>query len=85
MMIASSRPSAIPRDTLIKATKDDPTLSSAIASLNTGTKSNDPGINQLLPEMTVSSDGLLLRDIRLVIPLKLTQQVIDIAHSGIKE
>jgi len=82
MATISSQPSAISRSELIQSTAADPNLSAAISAINTGTKLKDSAMNQLLQEMSVSSDGLLLRDTRIVIPSNMTQRIIDIAHSA---
>ena len=82
MSIVSSRPSAISYKELVESTAADPLLSAAIVAIRNDSKVADPGMNQMLKEISVSSDGLLLRDVRIVIPSNLTHRVIDIAHSG---
>jgi hypothetical protein len=82
MATISSQPAAISRQVLVDATSADPNLAAAITAIQTGSPHSDPGMNQLLAQMSVSSDGLLLRDQRIVIPRTLTPQIIELGHNA---
>ena len=94
---AESIPKAMTATEVIDATSMDPTLSAVKDLLLTGrwymmeTKyAQDPSINfealqsycRVGNEITVTQDGLLMKGQKIVIPNKLQQQVVDLAHEG---
>jgi len=70
------------RDEVIVATAADPDIQDAIESIRSGKSDRSSPFHQVLPELTVSSDGLVLRDTRVVLPQTLVQRAVDLAHSG---
>ena len=56
--------------------------SDAITALRQNIKLRYPELNQWFNHLSLTEDGILLRDTRFVIPSSLIQRMIDIGHTG---
>ena len=78
-------PRAISTSELASATRQDETLSRVIALVRSGRKDKSAELKPYLTnrhELSVTEDGLLLRDTRVVVPASLHATVVRIAHEG---
>ena len=78
-------PRAINTDEWARETRTDVLLARVIALLGSGRKDKTPELKPYLSnrhELSVSADGILLRDERLVVPESLQAKVIRLAHEG---
>lgn len=78
-------PKALSRQELCKATVNDSMLQRVIKHIQNGTEMNSPDLTtykQMANELSVTSDGLLLKQTKLVIPASLRFRVIQLAHEG---
>ena len=82
MVTTASIPSALSKQEIIDATILDPVLTEAIQAIQNNTNLKHSELNQWLKQMTVTEDGILLRDTRVVIPKALTQRIVNIGHTG---
>jgi len=82
MLTTACIPSAMSREEIITATAADPDIQDAIDSIRSGKPDRSSPFHQVMPELMVSSDGLVLRDTRVVLPQSLIQRAVDLAHSG---
>jgi transposase InsO family protein len=80
MISETSRPAAVSRNDIIKATASDATLQRVAAMTNGGPPVEH--FNQDAHELTMTTDGILMRGNRIVVPASLQHQFIRIAHSG---
>ena len=73
------------------ATMEDATLQAAITNVKQGCWNEQPhqvnmealkNLKRLKDELTITSDGLLLKGTKLVIPKKLQMKVVELAHQG---
>ena len=83
-----SKPAAISMESLVKATEEDKLLqdvASLIKSNQWKQVHNNPKLQpykNIHDELTIANNGILLRNARVIIPEKLQDQVITIAHEG---
>jgi hypothetical protein len=82
MVTEAARPRAISRQELIEATASDPSLQQTRRMIEDEREPASGPYKHVRPELTVSSDGLILRGNLIVIPASLQKQVIKIAHGG---
>ena len=84
-------PKALSADEVKIATLEDATLQKVIDNLKKGCWNDHPGevdveavknMRRLKDELAITKDGLLLRGTKLVIPKKLQERVIELAHQG---
>lgn len=83
----SSSPKAISKQVLEEATREDHTLQQVITSITTGEwyKYNDKEMSlyeRIQDQLSVTSDGIVMRNHRIVIPSSLRCKVVEIAHEG---
>jgi transposase InsO family protein len=76
------RPRALSRAELIAATSTDAVLQHAIAMIRERSLPASGPYRLVRDELTVTNDGLLLRDNRILIPASLQNHVVKIAHGG---
>ena len=89
-VVSSACPKAISQTEVIKATKDDPTLNNVIECITSISpkwykfkQSEEMKIfEQVSKDLSVTSDGILLRGHRIVLPVSLRRHVVNLAHQG---
>ena len=86
MIAQAALPSTITLDQIIKTTSQDPEIMSLVTWCTNGTKSELPsklsGYKAVSHELNVTSNGILLRGQRIIIPELLRSKIVDIAHKG---
>ena len=78
-------PSSIGREVVLEKTQNDDKLSKLSEMVKKKRFIKKSGVDeysQIFGELTVSEEGFLLKDDKLIIPECLVQQVIDLAHEG---
>ena len=75
-------PDAIKRDEFVKASSEDMVLQSVRQWLNGSRPGNIGHYNSIRNELSVTTDGLVLRGNRLCVPQVLQAQIIKLAHQG---
>ena len=87
-IVDSTIPRAITRAQIGKATREDPemqTLTRAITDSNHNLVKKSESLkeyNSIFNELSVSSDGIILRKHQIVVPKQLRSHMVDIAHEG---
>ena len=88
-VVRHSLPRAITQDHVVEATYNDRTLSNVIQAISDGRWfeiiGEDPiaqSLYKLRSELSVSSEGILLRGTRIVMPVSLQKQCVTLAHAG---
>ena len=82
---AYMKPSALKLEEIIEATKSDSIIQKVIQCINSNEFSNEPEIlsyKHVKDELSVSNNGILLRDTRMIIPESLQDRAINLAHEG---
>ena len=82
MIVKSTIPKSVKRSDLAKASKNDARIQNALAILKGEKHKADSTFEKVKPELTVTKDGLLLKNDRLVIPKSLQKVMVRIAHQG---
>ncbi len=84
MVTTACIPDALTRAEVIAASAQDTVLIEAISALHTGVIPKQSPLYQMLlkNELSCTSDGLLLRGEKLIIPSALQQRMVDIGHTG---
>ena len=80
-----SKPSAIKLEEIIQATKKDKKIQKVIKSIQNNEFTNDLDIvlfKNIRNDLSVTKQGILVRDTRMVIPESLQNRAIQIAHEG---
>ena len=84
-VVTCNAPRAVTRDQVKEATDEDPALQEFKECINQGwidTKvSSIQGYRHVFHELTIV-DGMVLRGDRIVVPAKLRQRMVEIAHEG---
>ena len=78
-------PTALSRKAMAQATSDDKTLVILKRSISEGTLLKDQSLQPfkiVFDELCVSSDGIILRGERILIPESLRMKCIDLVHEG---
>jgi hypothetical protein len=82
---AYMKPSALKLEKIIAATKSDAIIQKVIQCINSNEFSYEPEIllyYHVKDELSVTNNGILLRDTRMVIPASLQDRAINLAHEG---
>ena len=87
MLVSYSMPCAMPRDLVLKETLSDSCLielTKMIRANKLNTNANDEvrKFSKVFDELSVSDEGFIIRDRRLVLPSSLRLQAIRLAHEG---
>ena len=82
MVCKSALPSAISLDQMVFEVNRDETLNQVKNFINGNKHGEIGGYKNIKNELSISSNGLVLRGNRICIPDKLKQSIIDIAHQG---
>lgn len=82
LISSGSIPRAITRKELILESEQDEQIQQVIGKLRQGKKIDQEPYKRVSSELSVTTDGLLLRGNRVVIPKSLRDSIIKIAHSG---
>ena len=82
LIVKSTIPKSVKRSDLAKASKNDARIQNALAILKGEKHKADSTFEKVKPELTVTKDGLLLKNDRLVIPKSLQKVMVRIAHQG---
>jgi len=87
-IIDSALPNRVSRTQIAKATREDPEMQTLIRAINTnnhGMIRKDENLKEyssVFNELTVSTDGIVLRKNQIVVPQELRSKMVDIAHEG---
>ena len=87
-VIDNSVPRAITREQIMKATNNDGDMQSLITAIRSSDRQmvkkskNLYDFLKVFDDLTVSSDGIILRRHQIVVPASLRKQLVDIAHEG---
>ena len=82
MIVIGAIPKALSRRELAQASRLDRRIRNVIQMVRQQKHKKDTLFEKLLPDLTITNDGLLLRLDRIVIPKSLQNAIIEIAHSG---
>ena len=87
-IVDNSVPRAIKRSQIAKATREDGDMQTLVRAINTSNqkviaKSNTlKEFNNVFNQLSVSDDGIILRNHQIVVPKELRQKLVDIVHEG---
>ena len=81
MVTNASLPSALSKQEIIDETAKDPVLIEALTVIKDNNNLKHSVLNQWRNQLSVTEDGLVLRDTRIIIPKALTQRIVDIGHT----
>ena len=87
-VVDNSVPRAITREKIAKATKNDKDMQSLISAIKSSDREmvkkskNLEDFAKVFDDLTISSDGIILRKHQIVVPTALREALVDIAHEG---
>ena len=82
MIVNGSMPKSVKRSQLAQASRNDERIQNAITMLKGEKCRTDPVFEKIKSDLTVTKDGLLLKNEKVVIPKSLQKVMVRIAHQG---